>query len=124
MHAILWHDETMGARYDVEEIPANLLKKAEAFRMQLVESVAENDDERLDKFRDVEIRTAAELRKALRGATIGMKLFPVLCGSAFKNKGVQTLLDAVVEYLPSPIDIPPVQGTNPDNSEEKLARKT
>ncbi len=113
MRAILWHDETMGAKYDVEEIPANLLKKAEAFRMQLVESVAENDDEMLHKFLEGETPTAAELRKALRGATIGMKLFPVLCGSAFKNKGVQTLLDAVVEYLPSPLDVPPIEGHNP-----------
>src|ERR1700677_2946404 len=89
MRAILWHDETMGAKYDVEEIPANLLKKAEAFRMQLVESVAENDDDMLHKFLEGETPTPAELRKALRGAVIGMKLFPVLCGSSFKNKGVQ-----------------------------------
>src|ERR1700754_2805923 len=113
MRAILWHDETMGAKYSVEEIPANLLKKAEAFRMQLVESVAENDDEMLHKFLEGETPTAAELRKALRGATIGMKLFPVLCGSAFKNKGVQTLLDAVVDFLPSPLDVPPIEGVNP-----------
>ena len=122
MRAILWHDETMGAKYDVEEIPANLLKKAEAFRMQLVESVAENDDEMLHKFLEGETPTPAELRKALRGATIGMKLFPVLCGSAFKNKGVQTLLDAVVEYLPSPLDVPPIEGHNPDNMEEVILR--
>jgi elongation factor G len=122
MRAILWHDETMGAKYDVEEIPANLLKKAEAFRMQLVESVAENDDEMLHKFLEGETPTAAELRKALRGAVIGMKLFPVLCGSSFKNKGVQTLLDAVVEYLPSPLDVPPIEGHNPDNMEEVIYR--
>jgi elongation factor G len=122
MRAILWHDETMGAKYDVEEIPPNLLKKAEAFRMQLVESVAENDDEMLHKFLEGETPTAAELRKALRGATIGMKLFPVLCGSSFKNKGVQTLLDAVVEYLPSPLDVPPIEGHNPDNMEEVILR--
>ena len=122
MRAILWHDETMGAKYSVEEIPAPLLKKAEAFRMQLVESVAENDDEMLHKFLEGETPTAAELRKALRGAVIGMKLFPVLCGSSFKNKGVQTLLDAVVEYLPSPLDVPPIEGHNPDNMEEVILR--
>jgi len=122
MRAILWHDETMGAKYDVEEIPANLLKKAEAFRMQLVESVAENDDDMLHKFLEGETPTAAELRKALRGAVIGMKLFPVLCGSSFKNKGVQTLLDAVIEYLPSPLDVPPIEGHNPDNMEEVILR--
>src|ERR1700683_3324425 len=99
MRAILWHDETMGAKYDVEEIPANLLKKAEAFRMQLVESVAENDDEMLHKFLEGETPSPAELRKALRRAAIGMKLFPVLCGSSFKNKGVQTLRDSAVWSL-------------------------
>src|ERR1700759_3110380 len=122
MRAILWHDETMGAKYSVEEIPANLLKKAEAFRMQLVESVAENDDDMLHKFLEGETPTAAELRKALRGAVIGMKLFPVLCGSSFKNKGVQTLLDAVVDFLPSPLDVPPIEGHNPDNMEEVVVR--
>jgi elongation factor G len=122
MRAILWHDETMGAKYSVEEIPAELRKKAEAFRMQLVESVAESDDEMLHKFLEGETPTAEELRKALRKATIEMKLFPVLCGSAFKNKGVQTLLDAVVDYLPSPLDIPPIVGHNPDNMEEEVIR--
>src|ERR1700753_2944235 len=122
MRAILRHDETMGAKYSVEEIPADMLKKAEAFRMQLVESVAENDDDMLHKFLEGETPTPAELRKALRAATIGMKLFPVLCGSSFKNKGVQTLLDAVVDYLPSPLDVPPIEGHNPDNMEEVILR--
>jgi len=122
MRAILWHDETMGAKYSVEEIPAELRKKAEAFRMQLVESVAESDDEMLHKFLEGETPSPEELRKALRKATIEMKLFPVLCGSAFKNKGVQTLLDAVVDYLPSPLDIPPVVGHNPDNMEQEVIR--
>jgi elongation factor G len=123
MRAILWHDETMGAKYDVEEIPADLVKKAEAFRMQLIESVAETDDGMLHKFLEGETPTPEELRAALRRATIGMQLFPVLCGSSFKNKGVQTLLDAVVDYLPSPLDIPPMQGSNPDNMEEKILCK-
>jgi len=122
MRAILWHDETMGAKYSVEEIPAELRKKAEAFRMQLVESVAESDDEMLHKFLEGETPSPEELRKALRKATIEMKLFPVLCGSAFKNKGVQTLLDAVVDYLPSPLDIPPIVGHNPDNMEQEVIR--
>ncbi|MGC1780993.1 MAG: elongation factor G [Acidobacteriaceae bacterium] len=123
MRAILWHDETMGAKYDVEAIPAELMKKAEAFRMQLIESVAETDDGMLHKFLEGETPTPAELREALRRATIGMQLFPVLCGSSFKNKGVQTLLDAVVDYLPSPLDIPPMEGSNPDNMEEKILCK-
>src|SRR6202047_3278382 len=123
MRAILWHDETMGAKYSVEEIPAELRKKAEAFRMQLVESVAESDDDMLHKFLEGETPTAEELRKALSKATIEMKLFPVLCGSAFKNKGVQTLLDAVVDYLPSPLDKPPVEGINPHHQGQIEVRK-
>src|ERR1700727_2593459 len=113
MRAIVWNDETMGAEYAVETIPANLTKKAEAFRMQLVESVAEYDDDILHKFREGEAPTAEELKVSLRKATIGMKVFPVMCGSAFKNKGIQTLLDAVVDYLPSRLDVPPVEGIDP-----------
>ena len=124
MRAILWHDETMGAKYSVEEVPAELQKKAEAFRMQLIETVAENDDEMLHKFLEGETPTPEELKKALRKATIDMKVFPVLCGSAFKNKGVQTLLDAVVDYLPSPLDIPPVQGVDPRDTSVVLTRET
>jgi elongation factor G len=123
MKAIYWRDETMGAKYEVEEIPADLKKKAEAFHAQLVESVAENDDEMLHKFLEGETITADELRKSLRKSVIGLKLFPVLCGTAFKNKGVQTLLDAVVDYLPSPLDIPPTEGVDPDHPEKKLERK-
>jgi elongation factor G len=123
MKAIYWRDETMGAKYEVEEIPADLRKKAEAFHAQLVESVAENDDELLHKFLEGETISAGELKASLRRSTIGLKLFPVLCGTAFKNKGVQTLLDAVVDYLPSPLDIPPTQGTDPDHHEKKLERK-
>jgi elongation factor G len=123
MKAIYWRDETLGAKYEVEEIPAELRKKAEAFHAQLVESVAENDDEMLHKFLEGETISADEIRASLRKSTIGLKLFPVLCGTAFKNKGVQTLLDAVVDYLPSPLDIPPTQGTDPDHREKKLERK-
>ena len=122
MKAILWHDETMGAKYSVEEIPENLLKKAEAFRMQLVEMVAETDDEILVQFLDGEMPTSAQLKAGLRKATLELKLFPVLCGSAFKNKGIQTLLDAVVDYLPSPLDIPPIIGLNPDDLTEQFVR--
>jgi elongation factor G len=122
MKAIVWHDETMGAKYSVEEIPENLLKKAEAFRMQLVELVAESDDEILVQFLDGEMPTSAQLKAGLRKATLDLKLFPVICGSAFKNKGVQTLLDAVVDYLPSPLDIPPIVGLDPSNMTEQLIR--
>ncbi len=123
MRAIVWHDETMGAKYDVEAVPADLLKKAEAFRMQLIETVAEHDDDMLHKFLEGETPTAEELKVALRKATIAMQVFPVLCGSAFKNKGVQTLLDAVVDYLPSPLDVPAVQGIDPDDQSVILTRE-
>ncbi len=123
MRAIIWNDETMGAQYVVEDVPADLKKKAEAFRAQLVESVAENDDEMLHKFLEGEDISAAELKNSLRKSVIGMKLFPVICGTAFKNKGVQTLLDAVVDYLPSPLDIPPAMGVNPDNTEQTVERR-
>jgi elongation factor G len=124
MKAILWHDETMGAKYSVEEIPENLKKKAEAFRMQLIEVIAETDDVLLEKFLEGETPTKEELKKGIRQATSDLKVFPVICGSAFKNKGVQTLLDAVVDYLPSPLDKPAVEGINPSHHEEILVRKT
>jgi len=123
MKAIVWHDETMGAKYTEEPIPANLQKKAEAFRMQLIEVIAETDDVLLEKFLEGETPTVAELKSGIRQATIDLKVFPVICGSAFKNKGVQTLLDAVVDYLPSPLDKPAVEGINPSHPEQKLVRK-
>ena len=123
MKAILWHDETMGAKYDIEEIPANLLKKAEAFRLQLIEIIAETDDVLLEKFLEGETPSIAELKAGIRQATIDLKVFPVICGSAFKNKGVQTLLDAVIDYLPSPLDKPPVEGPNPSHLETIESRK-
>jgi elongation factor G len=123
MKAILWHDETMGAEFSVEPIPADLLKKAEAFRLQLIEVIAETDDVLLEKFLEGETPTVEELKKGIRQATIDLKVFPVLCGSAFKNKGVQTLLDAVVDYLPSPLDKPPVEGIDPSHHDKIVTRK-
>ncbi len=122
MRAILWHDETMGAKYSVEEIPANLKEQATDFRNQLIEAVADSDDEVMNAFLEGEEVTTEQLKRALRKATIAMQVFPVLAGSSFKNKGVQTLLDAVVDYLPSPLDVPPIQGGNPDNMEERMTR--
>ena len=124
MKAILWHDETMGAQYSVEEIPADLVAKATEARHFLIEAVSEHDDDLMHLYLEGQEPTVDQLKAGIRKATIAMKIFPVLCGSSFKNKGVQTLLDAVVDYLPSPIDIPPVQGSNPDDMEEKLTRKT
>ena len=122
MKAIVWHDETMGAKYSVEEIPAELHKKAEAFRMQLIEIIAETDDVLLEKFLEGETPSVDELKAGIRKATIDLKVFPVICGTAFKNKGVQTLLDAVVDYLPSPLDKPPVEGIDPYNHAATLVR--
>jgi elongation factor G len=122
MKAIIWKDETMGAEYETDEIPADLKKKAEAFHAQLVESIAENDDEILHKFLEGEEITADELRSSLRKSTIALKVFPVVVGTAFKNKGVQPLLDAVVDYLPSPLDVGETHGTNPDNG-QPITRK-
>ncbi len=123
MKAILWHDETLGAEFSVEPIPADLLKKAEAFRLQLIEVIAETDDVLLEKFLEGETPTIEELKAGIRQATIDLKIFPVLCGSAFKNKGVQTLLDAVVDYLPSPLDKPPVEGIDPSHHDKIVSRK-
>jgi elongation factor G len=116
MKAILWKDETLGAEYVTEEIPAELKKKAEAFHAQLVETVAENDDEMLHKFLEGEEISEAELRASLRKSTIALKVFPVVVGTAFKNKGIQPLLDAVVDYLPSPLDVPETHGVDPETS--------
>jgi elongation factor G len=118
MKSIVWQDDTMGAEYLTEEIPAELKKKAEAFHAQLVESIAENDDEILHKFLEGDEISADELRASLRKSTIALKVFPVVVGTAFKNKGVQPLLDAVVDYLPSPLDVPETHGLNPDNGEK------
>ncbi len=123
MKAILWHDETLGAEFSIEPIPADLQKKAEAFRLQLIEVIAETDDVLLEKFLEGETPTIEELKAGIRQATIDLKVFPVLCGSAFKNKGVQTLLDAVVDYLPSPLDKPPVEGIDPHHHDRIVIRK-
>jgi elongation factor G len=123
MKAIVWQDETLGAEYTVEPIPAELQKKAEAFRMQLIEVIAETDDVLLEKFLEGETPTVEELKTGIRQATIDLKVFPVICGSAFKNKGVQTLLDAVVDYLPSPLDKPPVEGVDPSRRSKIEKRK-
>ena len=123
MKAVLWNDETLGAEYVVEDIPEALMKKANAFHNQMVETIVENDDELLHKYMEGETISPDELKQSLRKSTIALKVFPVICGSAFKNKGVQPLLDAVVDFLPSPLEIPPMEGENPDNPEEKLIRK-
>jgi elongation factor G len=115
MKALIFNDESLGAKYEIEEIPAELREEAEHLREKLVESIAETHDELLEKYLAGEPIELAELKAAIREATIAQKITPVMCGSAFKNKGVQPLLDSVVDYLPSPVDIPPVKGIDPDD---------
>ncbi len=122
MKAVIWNDETLGAQYEVQEIPEPLKKKAQAFHNQMVESIVENDDYLLRKYMDGEELSAEELKVSLRKSVIALKLFPVVAGASFKNKGVQTLLDAVVDFLPSPLDVPPVIGGDPDKKVEKVVR--
>jgi elongation factor G len=122
MKAIIWNDETLGAEFAVQEIPAELQKKANAFHSQMVETIVENDDDLLHKYMEGENITPEELKASLRKSTIALKLFPVICGTAFKNKGVQPLLDAVVDYLPSPLDIPPVEGIDPDSGKPVIRK--
>src|SRR5690606_6151487 len=108
---LTWRGDTkMGEEYEVEEIPADLVEKAEQYRAELVEAVAEADDDLLEKFLGGEELTVAEIKSGIRKLVIRSEAFPVLCGSAFKNKGVQPMLDAVIDYLPTPLDVPAVQG--------------
>jgi elongation factor G len=122
MKAIIWKDETLGAEFVEQEIPAELQKKANAFHSQMVETIVENDDDLLHKYMEGETISPEELKASLRKSTIALKLFPVICGTAFKNKGVQPLLDAVVDYLPSPLDIPPVEGMDPDSGKPVIRK--
>jgi elongation factor G len=117
MKAILWDDDSLGARYRTDEIPEDLRESAEKYRETLLEAVADTDEVLLEKFLEGKEITESEIRKAVREATLAIKVIPVICGTAFKNKGVQLLLDAVVDYLPSPLDVPPLEGTNPDSGE-------
>lgn len=122
MKAVLWRDETLGAKFDVTDIPEDLAEKAQAYREQMIEAVSEFDDALFEKFVNGESITNEEIKAGIRKATIGLKIFPVICGSAFKNKGVQTMLDAVVDYLPSPLDIPPVTAISVDDPDLKVLR--
>ena len=119
MKAILWHDETMGAEYDVEDIPADLVDEANEWREKMVESAANFDDALMEKYLDGQEITEEELIAAIRKGTISMELTPMLLGSSYKNKGVQPLLDYVCAFLPSPLDTAAIVGTNPDTEEEE-----
>ena len=124
MKALIWHDETMGADYHIEDIPADLLEEAKEWREKMLETAAECDDALMEKFfDDPEAITDEEIIAAIRKGTIAMDINPIMCGSSFKNKGVQVLLDAVCAYLPSPLDAEAIEGVDPNDSTKVLYRK-
>jgi elongation factor G len=117
MKAVVWDDDSLGATFSLVEIPEEQMELARSYRENLIETVAEVDDEIMEAYLAEEVLDQKTLVSAIRKATIGLKLVPVLCGSALKNKGIQLLLDAIVDYLPSPLDIPAIKGTNPETGE-------
>jgi elongation factor G len=117
LKAIVWKDETLGAEFSIEAVPAALQTQVAEYRDKLLETVAEHDETLLEKYLAGEAVAEDQIKKAIREATIRLKLVPVLCGAAFKNKGVQPLLDAVVDFLPSPLDVPPIRGVDPKGNE-------
>ena len=124
MRALTWRgDVEMGSKYEIEAIPADLQEKADHYRTILLETVAETDEVLMEKYFGGEELTVAEIKGAIRKLTINSEIYPILCGSAFKNKGVQPMLDAVIDYLPSPLDVPAIIGSNPNNEEEKITRE-
>ena len=128
MKAFVWPgdakgDVTMGASYETQEIPEDLKERAEQYRAELVEAVAESSDELMNKYLEGEELTIEEIQAGVRQLTVNNEAYPVFCGSAFKNRGVQPMLDAVISYLPSPLDVPPMIGHSPSSEEEELTRK-
>lgn len=118
MKAIVWNDESMGAKYDVEEIPAEFVEKANEYRERLLEAAAEQDETLMEKYLGGEELSVEEIKKGIKIGCLNMSLIPMLCGSSFKNKGVQTLLDAVVDYLPAPTEVAEIKGIDPKTEEE------
>ncbi|MGL2746538.1 elongation factor G [Helicobacter pylori] len=124
MKAIVWNNETMGAKYDVEEIPSDLLEKAKQYREKLVEAVAEQDEALMEKYLGGEELNIEEIKKGIKTGCLNMSLVPMLCGSSFKNKGVQTLLDAVIDYLPAPTEVVDIKGLDPKTEEEVFVKSS
>jgi elongation factor G len=122
MRGIIWRDETLGSQYDEIAIPEDLVEKAQEYRAHMIEAISEHDEGLMHKFIEGEAITNDEIRAGIRKATIALQIFPVICGTAFKNKGVQTMLDAVVDYLPSPLDVPAIEGHDVDDPEKVLVR--
>ena len=124
MKAIVWQEETLGAKFTYEEIPDDLKADSEKYREKLIEMVVELDDLVMEKYLDGDMPSEEEIKKLIRKGTIESKFVPVLCGSSFKNKGVQPMLDAVVDYLPSPLDVPAIKGVEYKNEENSIVRKS
>ena len=124
MKAVIWEDESLGAKFRVEAIPESMIAEARQYHDKLLEAVADYDESIMEKYLEGKEIGESELRRAIRNAALAIKIVPVMCGSAFRNKGVQPLLDAVVDYLPSPLDIPPVKGIDPNSqaAEERPAK--
>src|SRR4051794_22734633 len=122
MKGVVWEDEALGANYHDVDIPADMLDQANEYREKMIEAACEIDDDAATAYLEGKMPDEATIKKLIRKAVITGAFFPVLCGSAFKNKGVQPLLDAVVDYLPSPLDVPPITGINPDNGEEVVRK--
>ena len=118
MKAVIWNEESLGAKFSVEAIPAELLDEAVEYREKMIEEISSHDDDLMEKYLAGEALTEAEIKAAIRSCTIGIKICPVICGSSFKNKGVQNLLDSVVDYMPSPLDVPAIKGIHPDTGAE------
>ena len=124
MRALTWRgDVEMGAKYEIEPIPADMQAKADEYRAQLIEAVADTSDELMEKYFNGTEMTVAEIKEAIRKLTVTSAAYPILCGSAFKNKGVQPMLDAVLDYLPSPLDVASVEGGDPRDEEKRIIRK-
>jgi len=123
MKALVWHDEELGANWDELDIPADMAEQAAEYREALLDTIAASDDDVMEKYLGGEELTEDEVKRAIRKGTLAFDFVPILCGSAFKNKGVQPMLDAVIDFLPSPLDIPPTQGTKPNHEDEILTRR-
>ena len=124
MKAIVWQEETLGAKFTDEDIPDDMIDEANKYREKLIETVVELDDEIMEKYLDGTTPTEDQIKQLVRTGTIGSKFVPVLCGSAFKNKGVQPMLDAVVDFLPSPLDVPAIKGVKYQKEDEPVTRKS
>ena len=122
MKALIWHDEELGAKWDELDIPADMADEAAHYREQMLETIATSDDDLMEKYLGGEDISEAEIKRAIRKGTLAFDFVPILCGSAFKNKGVQPMLDAVIDFMPSPLDIPPTQGVRPNHEDEVIIR--